>query len=59
MRFFIDELEVFFPYDYLYKEQYDYMYRLKVAISEKGKLNWVALFIFITHLQCHVHERNS
>jgi DNA excision repair protein ERCC-2 len=35
MRFFIDELEVFFPYDYLYKEQYDYMYRLKLAISEK------------------------
>jgi DNA excision repair protein ERCC-2 len=31
----IEELEVFFPYDYIYKEQYDYMYRLKLAISEK------------------------
>ena len=36
MRFNLDGLEVFFPYDYLYKEQYDYMYQLKKAIDAKG-----------------------
>jgi DNA excision repair protein ERCC-2 len=36
MRFNIDGLEVFFPYDYLYKEQYDYMFNLKKAIDNKG-----------------------
>lgn len=30
------ELEVFFPYDYLYREQYEYMLELKHAICAKG-----------------------
>jgi len=29
MRFNLDGLEVFFPYDYLYKEQFEYMLQLK------------------------------
>ena len=36
MKFNLDGLEVYFPYDYLYKEQYDYMYQLKKAIDAKG-----------------------
>jgi DNA excision repair protein ERCC-2 len=36
MRFQLDGLDVFFPYDYLYKEQFDYMLALKQAIDERG-----------------------
>lgn len=36
MKFDLDGLEVFFPYDYLYKEQYEYMYQLKKAIDARG-----------------------
>ena len=35
MRFHLEELDVFFPYDYLYREQYDYMLYLKRAIQDK------------------------
>lgn len=36
MRFDLDGLDLFFPYDYLYKEQYEYMLQLKRAIDQKG-----------------------
>ena len=36
MRFNLDGLEVFFPYDYLYTEQFDYMLDLKRALDNKG-----------------------
>jgi DNA excision repair protein ERCC-2 len=36
MRFDLDGLQVFFPYDFLYKEQYEYMLRLKYALDNKG-----------------------
>ncbi|RYG68592.1 hypothetical protein EON64_04820, partial [archaeon] len=36
MKFNLEGLEVFFPYDYMYKEQYDYMLNLKRAIDAKG-----------------------
>lgn len=36
MRFDLEGLDVFFPYDYLYKEQYEYMLNLKRAIDSKG-----------------------
>lgn len=36
MRFDLEGLDVFFPYDFLYKEQYDYMLNLKRAIDDKG-----------------------
>ena len=36
MRFNLEGLDVFFPYDYLYKEQYEYMLNLKRAIDDKG-----------------------
>jgi len=36
MRFFLEDLEVFFPYDYCYHEQYTYMLKLKQAIDAKG-----------------------
>jgi DNA excision repair protein ERCC-2 len=36
MRFMLDGLEVFFPYDYVYKEQYSYMLEVKRALDAKG-----------------------
>lgn len=36
MRFELDGLDVFFPYDKIYHEQYDYMLALKRAIDAKG-----------------------
>jgi DNA excision repair protein ERCC-2 len=36
MRFLLDGLEVFFPYDYVYKEQYQYMLELKRSLDAKG-----------------------
>lgn len=36
MRFNLDGLDVFFPYDYIYREQYDYMLELKRALDDKG-----------------------
>jgi DNA excision repair protein ERCC-2 len=38
MRFHLDGLEVFFPYDYIYPEQLNYMRELKQAIDNKGEL---------------------
>ena len=35
-RFFIDDLEVFFPYDFIYPEQHRYMCELYKAIKGKG-----------------------
>ena len=32
----IDGLQVFFPYDYMYPEQYNYMLELKNALDAKG-----------------------
>lgn len=36
MKLKIEELDVYFPYDFLYREQYDYMLNLKRAIDTKG-----------------------
>ena len=36
MRFHLDGLEVFFPYDFVYKEQYTYMLELKRALDARG-----------------------
>ena len=36
MRFDLEGLDVFFPYDKLYHEQYEYMLNLKRAIDAKG-----------------------
>jgi DNA excision repair protein ERCC-2 len=36
MKFMIDELTVYFPYDYIYEEQHEYMTQLKKAVEEKG-----------------------
>ena len=36
MRFDLEGLDVFFPYDKIYKEQYDYMLCLKRAIDARG-----------------------
>lgn len=36
VRFKINELEVFFPYDYVYPEQYEYMRLLKATLDAKG-----------------------
>jgi DNA excision repair protein ERCC-2 len=36
MRIDLDGLDLFFPYDYMYREQYEYMLKLKRAIDQKG-----------------------
>ncbi|KAJ3341825.1 DNA-dependent ATPase of the nucleotide excision repair factor 4 complex [Gonapodya sp. JEL0774] len=36
MKFHIDDLPVYFPYDYVYPEQYQYMRDLKKALDAKG-----------------------
>lgn len=36
VRFYIGEVQVFFPYDYVYPEQYEYMRYLKTALDAKG-----------------------
>lgn len=36
MKFNLEGLDVYFPYEYLYREQHDYMLSLKRAIDAKG-----------------------
>lgn len=36
MRFDLDGLDLFFPYDFMYPEQYDYMLELKKSLDAKG-----------------------
>ena len=36
MRVELDGIEVFFPYDFMYPEQYSYMLELKRALDAKG-----------------------
>jgi DNA excision repair protein ERCC-2 len=36
MKFQIDDLTVYFPYDYIYPEQYNYMVELKKTLDAKG-----------------------
>ncbi|CAK66212.1 unnamed protein product (macronuclear) [Paramecium tetraurelia] len=36
MKFIIDDIEVIFPYKFLYKEQLEYMQALKQTLDEKG-----------------------
>ena len=36
MRFNLDGLEVFFPYDRMYLEQYQYMRAIKQALDAEG-----------------------
>ncbi|KAH1081344.1 hypothetical protein J1N35_021105 [Gossypium stocksii] len=36
MKFQIDDVTVYFPYDYIYPEQYSYMVELKRALDAKG-----------------------
>lgn len=36
MKFLIDELVVYFPYEYIYPEQYAYMRELKMTLDAEG-----------------------
>lgn len=36
MRFQLEGLTVYFPYEYIYPEQYQYMVELKHALDAKG-----------------------
>jgi hypothetical protein len=36
MKFEIDDLIIYFPYDYIYPEQYNYMVELKKTLDAKG-----------------------
>jgi DNA excision repair protein ERCC-2 len=33
MKFYIDELPVYFPFEMMYKEQYEYMTQIKKALD--------------------------
>ena len=47
MKFKIDELPVYFPFEMLYKEQYEYMKEIKKALDMEVPLH---LLIYITRL---------
>jgi hypothetical protein len=50
----IDGLAVFFPYDYMYPEQYSYMLHLKHALDAKGSaLLEMPTGTPLTHLLTH------
>jgi DNA excision repair protein ERCC-2 len=36
MKFFLDDLEVLFPYEFIYPEQYNYIKDIKAALDAKG-----------------------
>ena len=36
MKFNLDGMDVYFPYDYIYPEQYEYMLELKRTLDAKG-----------------------
>jgi len=36
MKFKLEDMNVFFPYEYIYPEQYRYMLELKRALDAKG-----------------------
>ena len=36
MKFNLEDIAVFFPYEYIYPEQYRYMLELKRALDAKG-----------------------
>ena len=36
MKFWLDGMEVLFPYTYIYPEQHSYMYKLKKALDARG-----------------------
>lgn len=36
MKFKIDDLTIYFPYDYIYPEQYSYMRELKMTLDGAG-----------------------
>ncbi len=37
MKFYVENVPVYFPYPYVYEEQYAYMRHLKRAIDRKGR----------------------
>ncbi len=37
MKFYVENVPVYFPYPYVYEEQYAYMRHLKRAIDRKGQ----------------------
>lgn len=47
MRFDLDGLEVFFPYDFLYKEQFEYMLQLKKVNIIITIINIIIIIIMI------------
>eukprot|EP00672_Neobodo_designis_P012225 CAMPEP_0174861254 /NCGR_PEP_ID=MMETSP1114-20130205/51163_1 /TAXON_ID=312471 /ORGANISM="Neobodo designis, Strain CCAP 1951/1" /LENGTH=57 /DNA_ID=CAMNT_0016096265 /DNA_START=36 /DNA_END=205 /DNA_ORIENTATION=+ len=38
MKFFIDDMRVVFPYDYIYPEQLAYMTELKRGLDDRGHI---------------------
>ncbi|CAD2090556.1 TFIIH basal transcription factor complex helicase XPD subunit, putative [Plasmodium vinckei lentum] len=63
--FYLDDLEIFFPYDYIYPEQYAYMKYLKKTLDNEGHCvlemptgtgKTVAIFSLITSYQYYKND---
>ncbi|SCM20523.1 TFIIH basal transcription factor complex helicase XPD subunit, putative [Plasmodium chabaudi adami] len=63
--FYLDDLEIFFPYDYIYPEQYAYMKYLKKTLDSEGHCvlemptgtgKTVAIFSLITSYQYYKND---
>ena len=50
MRFLLDGLPVYFPYDYLYPEQHAYMTELKRALDAPGRMGVIDRWVLATTL---------
>ncbi|SBT71121.1 TFIIH basal transcription factor complex helicase XPD subunit, putative [Plasmodium malariae] len=66
--FYLDDLEVFFPYDYIYPEQYAYMKYLKKTLDSEGHCvlemptgtgKTVAIFSLITSYQYYKNDEGK
>ena len=55
MKFFLDDLPILFPYEFVYPEQYEYMKDIKKALDAKVQCHRLILTIFsraIAYLRC-------
>ncbi|ETB60031.1 hypothetical protein YYC_02420 [Plasmodium yoelii 17X] len=66
--FYLDNLEIFFPYDYIYPEQYAYMKYLKKTLDSEGHCvlemptgtgKTVAIFSLITSYQYYKNDNSK
>ena len=57
MKFYVENVPVYFPYPYVYEEQYAYMRHLKRAMDRKGQHIPLTVHLYACNL-CH-QEANA